>query len=105
MISNLDITEDESLHFYVQDLGDSLDNTTFLGNNLQDRIMYFHRYVRDLHTGGYTYLEAIVKFCDEHDIEYEDSVKLISPDLKGEMWFEAINNNQIKNQDVGQIGF
>ena len=99
--NNLD--KSELLHFFVADMEDSLETNTFLQNNLQERILYFTRWIRGLHGGGYTYLEAIIDFCDKHDIEYEDCTKLISPDLKGDVYLESIKNNRIKNDNIGEL--
>lgn len=98
-----DLEENELLHFFVTDMEDGLDNTEFLRNNLRDRIIYFTKYVRDLHKGGYSYLEAIVDFCDKHDMDYDDCNKYVSPDLKGDIYLEAIKNNQIVNADIGDL--
>ena len=94
---------DEELNFFISNLEEDLDN--ILGNNKQDRILYFTVYVRNLHDGGFTYLESIAKFCEEHDIEYEDSVKLISEDLKSDLFKEAIHLNQLKNYEAPSFNF
>lgn len=95
--------EEGMLNFFVKDLEDTLDNIQ--GNNKQERVVYFTKWILNLHDNGYTYLEAIVNFCDSHDIDYEDSAKLISHDLKSKMYEEALQLNQLKSDDAFTFNF
>lgn len=99
------LEKDEQLNFFVQDMEENLESSEFLKNSYQDRILHFHRYVRRLHEGNYTYLEAILEFAQEHDLEYTDCVKLISPDLKSEIELECSINNQLKQNPITTLGF
>ena len=98
-----DLEDNELLHFFVADMEENLETNQFLQNNLQERIIYFTKWVRNLHAGGYTYLEAIIDFCDKHDIDYEYCTKLVSPDLKSDMYMEAVKNNQIIDNSIGDL--
>jgi hypothetical protein len=95
---------DEQLNFFVQDMEEQLETSEFLKNSYQDRLLHFHKYVNRLHDGNYTYLEAILEFSKEYDLEYTDCVKLISPSLLGLIEMECTNNNQLKSQDIGRLG-
>lgn len=90
---------DDTLIFLRQE--DEMDkNPDFLQENLQERMVYFTRWVDDLvDNGGYTYLEAIADFADKHDIEYEKTVKYISGELKQKIYQEAVKLNMIKNNE------
>lgn len=95
---------DEQLNFFVQDMEEQLETSEFLKNSYQDRLLHFHKYVDKLHNGNYTYLEAILEFSKEYDLEYADCAKLISPSLKGLIEIECTSNNQLKPQDIGTLG-
>jgi hypothetical protein len=95
---------DEQLNFFVQDMEEQLETSEFLKNSYQDRLLHFHKYVNRLHDGNYTYLEAILEFSKEYDLEYTDCVKLISPSLLGLIEMECTSNNQLKSQDIGRLG-
>lgn len=95
---------DEQLNFFVQDMEDQLQTSEFLKNSYQDRLVHFHKYVNRLYDGNYTYLEAILEFSKEYDLEYTDCVKLISPSLHGDIERECQLNNQLKHQDIGSLG-
>ena len=98
------LNDDEELNFFVQDMEIQLESSEFLKNTYQDRLLHFHKYVSRLHEGNYTYLEAILEFCKEYDLEYSECVKLISPSLMGEIELECSRNNQLKSQDIGSLG-
>lgn len=104
LIMHNPLHNDEQLNFFVQDMEEQLETSEFLKNSYQDRLLHFHKYVDKLHNGNYTYLEAILEFSKEYDLEYVDCVKLISPDLKGKIELECMINNQLKPQDIGSLG-
>lgn len=104
MFNNLELTEDEGLNFFVYDMELTMENNLVIGNNLVERILYFVKYVRNLNAGGYTLLESIVEFCNKHDLEYEDVVKLITPELKSDIYLEAVHSNLIKDSTITNIG-
>lgn len=97
------LESDEQLNFFVQDMESNLESSEFLQNNYRDRILHFTKYVENLHNGDYTYLEAILEFSKEHDLEYTDCVKLITPDLKSKIESECLINNQLKYKDIGSL--
>jgi len=47
---------------------------------------------------GLTYLEAIVEYCSEIDMELEIAASLINNSLKEKIEFEAANSRMIKNK-------
>lgn len=104
MFNNLELTADEDLNFFVYNMEITVENNLIIGNNLADRILYFVKYVRNLNAGGYTLLESIVEFCNKHDLEYDDAVKLITPELKSDIYLEAVQSNQIKDTTISNIG-
>lgn len=99
----MDITtvcSEEALLLFAQDMENNMEqDQDFFTSNLQKRIAYFNKWVEDLHAGGLTYIEAIVNFCDKHDVEYESTTKLISESLKVKIYEEATSLNQIKKID------
>lgn len=107
MFDNLTVIhqeEDSELNFFLYDLEIQMDNNKVVGNNLQDRMVFFNKYIYNLHANGYSLLEAIVEFSKVHDIEYDTAVKLISEDLKTKIYMEAVKNNQIKDKNLPNIG-
>lgn len=91
---------------FTQDMEETMDkDEDFLIANRQDRIIYFQHWIEELHAGGLTYIESIVDFCDQHDVEYESITKLISESMKLKIYEEAISLNQIKRKsdDVNAI--
>lgn len=47
--------------------------------------------------GGFnSYIEAIVKFCDEHSIEFEQVPKFLSPSLKSKLEIEGVELGHLK---------
>jgi hypothetical protein len=92
--------ENEDILTFVGDMANTLETNEFLQNNLQDVMKIFSQYVRRLHTGGYTYIEAIADFCETHDIAYEDCTKYICPDLLIDIREEAIQLKQIKQNQL-----
>jgi hypothetical protein len=95
------LKQDDDVLLFLEE--EQMQSNDFLQNNLSDRMVYFSQYVRRLHDGEYTYLEAIVEFCQSHDISYEDAIKLLSPDLKSQLEIECIKNKMIK-QDDNELG-
>jgi hypothetical protein len=90
---------------FLEDLEEQMDNSEFFKTNLVDRMKYFTEYVNRLHNGSYSYLEAIAEFCSSHDISHEDVQKLISHELKAQLYLECIANNMIKDDEqIGNIG-
>lgn len=104
MFNNLELTADEDLNFFVYNMELTVENNLVIGNNLADRILYFVKYVRNLNAGGYTLLESIVDFCNKHDLEYDDVVKLITPELKSDIYMEAVHFKLIKDATISNIG-
>lgn len=50
--------------------------------------------------GGYnSYIEAIVKFCDEHSIEFDQVPKFIAPALKAKLELEGVELGHLKKMD------
>lgn len=80
-------------------------NEDFLASNRQDRILYFQHWIEKLHDDGLTYIESIVDFCDNHDVEYESVTKLISESMRVKIYEEAVSLNQIKRKSDGATLF
>lgn len=94
------VSQEEALLLFAEDMENNMEkDQDFFTSNLQKRISYFNTWVENLHDGGLTYLEAIVDFCDKHDVEYENTTKLISENLKIKIYEEAASLNQIKKID------
>jgi hypothetical protein len=95
----------EDVLLFLEDLDDQMNNSEFLKNNLTERMVYFTQYVNRLHEGSYSYLEAISEFCISHDISHDDVQKLISDEMKANLYIECVKNNMIKDDEqLGNIG-
>jgi hypothetical protein len=47
-------------------------------------------------SGGQTFVEAMLEFCDDADIEYEDIVDLITDNLKQRIREEYVDSGYLK---------
>ena len=52
-----------------------------------------------------TYVSAIVDFCDEHDLEFDEITKYISPSLKQKIDLEAQSNGYLKKSSSSMVQF
>lgn len=103
MFSNLEFEADDDILVFLDEWNE-MESSEFLQQNSQARVLYFNQFIRSLHDGDYSYLEAIVEFAKIHDIEYEQAIKLITPDLKARIEEEAINSKMLKRENVNKIG-
>ena len=96
------LNQEEQLLVFAQNTENMIKNLDFFDENTTEKVNYFHEWVYKLHTGGFTFMEAIVNFCDEHDVEYEFISKIISTQLKSDLEQECISFNimKIKNQNA-----
>ena len=101
----INLTEDDELNFFMQDMENNLDSDELLLENKMERLVYFHKYVRELYDGGYSYLEAIVQFSKEHDLDLDSCTNLISDDLRQDIYNEAVKSKMIKpDTAINNIG-
>lgn len=47
---------------------------------------------------GLNYIEAVVHFCEENDLEMEEITKLIGRSLKDRLKVDAMNNGYLKKE-------
>lgn len=78
-------------------------NPDFFDDNPTKKIAYFHEWVYKLHNGGFTFIEAIINFCDTHDVEYEYVTKIISSQLKSDLEQECISFNIMKPKNANVV--
>ena len=50
-----------------------------------------------------TYMDAIVWYCEENNIEIETTIRLISKSLKEKIQVEAMNANMLKVEKGGKL--
>ena len=50
-----------------------------------------------------TYMDAIIWYCEENDIEIETTSRLISKSLKEKIQVEAMNANMLKMEKGGKL--
>ena len=50
-----------------------------------------------------SYMDAIIWYCEENDIEIETTSRLISKSLKEKIQVEAINANMLKIEKVAKL--
>ena len=104
MLEFIELEKCEELNFFVENMAQDESND-FLQNNQVDRLIYFHRFVRELHEGSYSYLEAIVEFGKKHDLDADMCAKLISADLRNDIYNEAIKSKMLKRDvEISNIG-
>ena len=60
--------------------------------------MTFEQKIEELVRGGNTYIEAILEFCEEYDVDYEDVKKLMTTNLIGKVKLCAMDNGYIKRE-------
>lgn len=75
-------------------------NPNFFDDNTTEKVAHFHEWVYKLHNGGFTFMEAIINFCDIHDVEYEYVNKIISAQLKTDLEQECISFNIMKPKNA-----
>lgn len=75
-------------------------NPNFFDDNPTEKVAHFHEWVYKLHNGGFTFMEAIINFCDIHDVEYEYVNKIISPQLKIDLEQECVSLNIMKPKNA-----
>ena len=50
-----------------------------------------------------TYIDAVVHYCEQHNIEIETTTRLISKSLKEKIQVEAMNSNMLKVEKGGKL--
>lgn len=60
----------------------------------------FQLQIEELVKSGYTYIEAIVVFCDKHDLEFEEVKKLMTANLKGKVKLCAMEEGYLKREST-----
>ena len=50
-----------------------------------------------------SYMDAIIWYCEENNIEIETTSRLISKSLKEKIQVEAMNNNMLKVEKGGKL--
>lgn len=90
------LKQEEQILVFAENI-DMEKNPDFFEENPTEKVNYFHKWVYDLHHGGFTFMEAIVNFCNEHDVEYEYISKIISTQLKSDLEQECISFNIMKS--------
>lgn len=64
--------------------------------DLDESVMnIFNSKIEEIRKDSDTYTEAIVSYCEEHDVEIEDILPLISNGLKEKMHSEEISRKNI----------
>lgn len=51
-------------------------------------------------TLNYTYVEAIIQYCDENELEYETAAQLISEEIKLKIEAEIVDKNLLKYKSI-----
>lgn len=62
----------------------------------EERIASFQDKIKARKVDGVTWLETITDYCEEHGLEVEDIVSLISPWLKSQIKQESVERNLLK---------
>lgn len=52
---------------------------------------------------GVTYMDAMVEYMVEHDLEAKQIANLISPAFQEKIQIEAVNNNLISDEEKGSV--
>jgi uncharacterized protein YdhG (YjbR/CyaY superfamily) len=60
----------------------------------------FQLQIEELVKEGYTYLEAIIQFCEENDLEFEDVKKLMTTNLKDKVKLDAMREGYMKQESM-----
>lgn len=69
-------------------------NETFLNETT------FQLKIEELVNEGYNYIEAIIEFCEENDLEFEDVKKVMSTNLKGKVKLAAMQEGLMKQESM-----
>ena len=60
----------------------------------------FQLKIEEMVKDGYSYLEAIVEFCDEYDLEFEDVKKLMTTNLKDKVKLDAMEAGYMRQESM-----
>lgn len=60
--------------------------------------MTFEQKIEEIVRGGETYIEAILQFCEDYDVDYDDVKKLMTTNLTGKLKLCAMENGYIKKE-------
>ena len=76
---------------------------------IKDKFLCPQKFAQDIESivklSKITYIDAIVTYCEEHNIEIETVPKLISKPLKEKIKCEAINLNFLKKTSRATLNF
>jgi len=65
----------------------------------EEALAKFHRTICEIRRNTDTFTEAIVEYCDHHQIDVEDIVSLVGPALKAEIEREAVESGLVKKTE------
>lgn len=60
----------------------------------------FQLEIEEMVKEGFSYLEAIVEFCEDHDMEFEDVKKLMTTNLKDKVKLDAMEAGLMRQESM-----
>ena len=63
----------------------------------------FQMLIEEKMQAGVTYMDAMVEYMVEHELEAKQVAKLISPAFQEKIHCEAVNNNLISDEEKGSV--
>lgn len=66
----------------------------------ESKILTFQKEIENYRDHCDTWVEAIVSYCEEYEIDVDEIVHLISDGLKAKMHEEAVSSNAIKSEPM-----
>jgi len=89
------------------DLFNSMPNPKDIDDALNEKFISKSKFAEDIEKvvlgGGISYIDAIVIYCEENQIELESVGKLISKPLKEKIKYEAMELNYLKKTSKGKL--
>ena len=78
-----------------------------MGENLEDKFMTTAKFSQDVERVAFenemNYIDAIIFYCEKHEIEIESVPKLISKPLKEKLKYDAQKLNYIKKTSRAKL--
>ncbi len=68
-----------------------------------EQIETFCHGVEALAQAGNSYIDSVVQYCQQHEIEFDNAPKLLSPKLLSRLQTEAEKQNLIKKSTIGKL--
>lgn len=65
----------------------------------EEALAQFHRTICEIRKNTDTFMEAIIEYCDHHQIDVEDIVSLVGPALKSEIEKEAVESGLVRKTE------